>query len=163
MNAEADPLSSPPSRLRKGMVNACLWGLIFGLIGAGLVLMVVAEAPDGTSSRWLPALSLIARFAMFGVLSGALFWWAIGLVFQRTRFARFGRLPVFLGGAVGTAVFVPLFMQTMNLLSGDGLVAWGLVLDDSVWAFFFGGVAALASLEFIRRSRLPELNRDTDG
>jgi hypothetical protein len=33
----------------------------------------------------------------------------------------------------------------------DGPVAWGLVLDDAVWAFFFGGRAALGSREMARR------------
>lgn len=153
MNAKTDPLSNPPSRLRSGMVNVALWGLIFGLIGLVIALVYVfgsGEAADA-GPRGLMVLSLAIRFALFGVISGTLFWWVTGLLFDRHRFAGYGRIPVFLFGAIGTAVFVPLFMQAMNLLSGDGLVAWSLVLDDSVWAFFFGGVAALGSLEMARR------------
>ncbi len=155
MTAKPDPLSAPPSRLRRGFVHAGLWGLIFGVIGAGLALLVLADAPDGAPTGLGMAASLVARFAMFGVLCGALFGWASGLLFDAERFARTGRVPVILGGAFGTALFVPLFLQTMNLLSGDGLVAWRLVLDDSVWAFFFGGIAALASLELARRRAEP--------
>ncbi|MBY6203815.1 hypothetical protein [Halomonas denitrificans] len=151
MRPEPEASARPPSRLPGGLVHAGLWGLVFGLIGSVLALMAVADAPDGAGSGGVLALSLALRFALFGVLSGALFWWITGLLFRRERFVRFGRFPVLLGGAAGTAVFVPLFLQTMNLLSGDGPVAWHLVLDDSVWAFVFGGVAALGSLELARR------------
>ena len=132
-------------------LHAVLWAAAFGLIGSMIAALVVLDAPPEAAPGWLFIASLIVRFALFGLVCGTVFWWLTGQLFQRTRFAQFGRLPVFLGGALGTAVFVPLFMQAMNLLSGDGLVAWRLVLDDSVWAFFFGGVAALGSLELVRR------------
>lgn len=140
-----------PGRYQGAVRNAALWGLSFGVIGLLLALFAASGAPTGDLSRWQLVLSLGLRFALFGVICGTVFWWVTGLLFQRSRFARFGRLPVALCGAVGTAVFVPLFLQTMNLLSGDGLVPWALVLDDAVWAFFFGGGAALASLEMARR------------
>jgi len=47
---------------------------------------------------------------------------------------------------------VPLFLQTMNVLSGDGPVAWGLVLDDAVWASVFGAAAAAGFLLLARRA-----------
>lgn len=141
----------PGALVRGAAVHALLWAAAFGLIGSMIAALVVLDTPPEAAPGWLFIASLIVRFALFGLVCGTVFWWLTGLLFQRTRFAHFGRLPVFLGGALGTAVFVPLFMQTMNLLSGDGLVAWRLVLDDSVWAFFFGGVAALGSLELVRR------------
>ena len=59
-------------------------------------------------------------------------------------------------GAVVGGVGVPLFLQTMNVLSGDGPIAWGLVGDDAVWATLFGGVAAAGSILLARRAeRLP--------
>jgi hypothetical protein len=53
---------------------------------------------------------------------------------------------------VVTGVFVPLFLQLMNLISGDGLVPWHLVLDDGVWGAVFGGVVAAGSLKLAQRA-----------
>ncbi|HRE13515.1 MAG TPA: hypothetical protein PLD37_04890, partial [Usitatibacteraceae bacterium] len=57
---------------------------------------------------------------------------------------RIGWVRYGLAGGIGAAVFVPLFLQAMNLLSGDGLVAWPLVLDDAPIAAVLGTLAALA-------------------
>lgn len=151
MNPRSEPQQAPPGRFRGGVRNAVLWAVTFGLIGLVIALFAVSGPGTEAPSRWIPVLSLALRFALFGLICGTLFGWLTGLLFEQERFARYGRVPVALCGAIGTAVFVPLFMQTMNLLSGDGLVAWGLVLDDAVWAFFFGGIAALGSLEMARR------------
>jgi len=40
----------------------------------------------------------------------------------------------------------------MNVLSGDGPVAWGLVTDDAVWASVFGAAAAAGSIFLARRA-----------
>jgi hypothetical protein len=52
---------------------------------------------------------------------------------------------------VVTGVFVPLFLQAMNLLSGDGVVPWRLVLDDALWTAVFGGVVAGGTLKLAQR------------
>jgi len=149
MSASATP-SRGFGRFRGSVRNAVLWGIAFGVVG--LVLAVLAVDGDAAAMpRWQIVASLAVRFAVFGLICGTVFWWITGMLFERARFAGFGRLPVFAGGAIGTALFVPLFMQTLNLLSGDGPVPWGLVLDDAVWAFFFGGGSALGSLEMARR------------
>lgn len=151
MNQHDDAEQASLGRYQGGVRNAVLWGISFGAIGLVLALFAVSAGDTGSIPRWQVVLSLAFRFAAFGVICGTVFWWVTGLLFKRTEFARFGRIPVALCGAVGTAIFVPLFMQTMNVLSGDGAVPWNLVLDDAVWAFFFGGGAALGSLELARR------------
>ena len=40
----------------------------------------------------------------------------------------------------------------MNVLSGDGPVAWGLVTDDAIWATVFGAAAAAGSILLARRA-----------
>ncbi|NKI35782.1 hypothetical protein HFP89_11475 [Wenzhouxiangella sp. XN79A] len=138
-------------RFQGSVRNAILWGIGFGAIGLVLSMFAVSgEAGDGVP-RWQIVASLAVRFSVIGVICGTVFWWGTGLLLSRRRFAASGRIPVVLCGAFGTAIFVPLFLQTMNLLSGDGIAPWPLVLDDAVWAFFFGGGAALGSLELARR------------
>ena len=146
------PLTPPEGfgRFRGSVRNAVLWGIGFGVVGLVVSLLAV-EGVGAATPRWQIVLSLAVRFAIFGAICGTVFWWVTGLLFERKAFARLGRLPVFACGALGTAIFVPLFLQTLNLLSGDGPVAWHLVVDDAVWAFFFGGGAALGSLELARR------------
>jgi hypothetical protein len=61
-----------------------------------------------------------------------------------------------------TAVFVPLFLQTMNLLSDGHLVPWRLVLDDSLWTGVLGAVAAGGSLKLAQRSRAMAHERERD-
>lgn len=53
----------------------------------------------------------------------------------------------------------------MNLLTGDGLVPMGLVLDDVAWAMAFGGIAAGASLKLAQRADalLPGMSQDRIG
>jgi hypothetical protein len=68
---------------------------------------------------------------------------------------KFGILGAIVGG-----VGVPLFLQLMNVLSGDGPIAWRLVLDDGPWAAVFGAVAAAGSILIARRaSALPQESR----
>ena len=69
---------------------------------------------------------------------------------------RFAILGAVIGGAG-----VPLFLQTMNVLSGDGLIAWHLVLDDAVWAAPFGAAAAAASILLARRAEAVALRAST--
>jgi hypothetical protein len=40
----------------------------------------------------------------------------------------------------------------MNVLSGDGPIPWGLVLDDAPWAAAFGAAAAAGSILLARRA-----------
>jgi hypothetical protein len=56
-----------------------------------------------------------------------------------------------LGGIVG-GVGVPLYLQMMNVLSGTGPIAWGLVTDDGIWAAVFGAAAAGGSILLARRA-----------
>jgi hypothetical protein len=55
-------------------------------------------------------------------------------------------MPVGLAGGAAAAVFVPLFLQLMNVLLGDGPVAWHLVTDDAGIGFVLGAVASAGTL-----------------
>ena len=66
-------------------------------------------------------------------------------------------------GAVVGGVGVPLFLQSMNVLTGDGPIAWGLVTDDAIWAMLFGGVAAAGSILLARRAERLPLGTRTDA
>ena len=92
------------------------------------------------------------RFGIIGAAMGAAFSAVVRLSFRGRRLADISPLRFGLLGAVVGGVGVPLFLQTMNVLSGDGPIAWGLVTDDGVWATVFGGVAAAGSILLARRA-----------
>jgi hypothetical protein len=93
---------------------------------------------------------------------GAVFAVAIGLRYRGRRLADIDPGRVALFGAVVGGVGVPLFLQTQNVLSGDGPVAWGLVTDDAIWASVFGAAAAAGSILLARRAdaRSPDARPD---
>jgi hypothetical protein len=139
-------------RLRGVARNALVWGA--GWFVAAMVMMTAMRAfgmlPAGV--RWIDEVGMAIKFAIFGVLAGAVFSSVVRVVYRGWRLSEMHALRFGLLGAAVTAVFVPLFMQTMNLLSGDGLVAWSLVLDDVPFTAIFGGLAASGSLWLAQRA-----------
>ena len=139
-------------RLRGALGNGLVWGAAWsGVVFAGFtILRVIGVAPDTVS--WREGLGLAARFGIVGAVAGTAFSSVIRLVYQGRRLRDISWVRFGLAGGAVTAVFVPLFLQTMNLISGDGLVPWRLVLDDSLWTGVFGGVAAGGSLWLAQRA-----------
>ncbi len=131
--------------------TALLWGLGWTILAsAGLaVLWLAGVVPPRATGQ--DAAFLLARFALWGVLSGLAFAGVARLLERIRRPSEISRMRFALLGAVGTAVFVPGMMQLFNVLSGDGPVPMRFVLDDAAWAFFFGGGAAWVTLEIARR------------
>ena len=89
------------------------------------------------------------RFGIAGTAIGAAFSSIIRLAYRGRRLAdinpvRFALLGAVVGGG--------LFLQAMNVLSGDGPIAWGLVLDDAPWATVFGAAVAAGSILLARRA-----------
>jgi hypothetical protein len=138
-------------RLRAAVGNALVWGAGWSAAAfAVLVTMRLAGAAPDVS--WLYVVGLAARFGIVGTIAGGAFSAVIGVLYRGRRLSEISWLRFGIGGAVITGVFVPLFLQAMNLLSGDGLVSWGLVLDDAVITAAFGGVAAALSLKLAQRA-----------
>lgn len=138
-------------RLRGVVRNALAWGVSWS--AAGFVLLVVLRLVGVLDELSLiDALGMAVKFGFIGVVAGAAFSALIGLLYRGKRLADISWVRFGLGGAIMTGLFVPLFFQVMNIISGDGLVAWNLVLDDSIWASVFGGVAAAGSLKLAQRA-----------
>ena len=132
-------------RLRGALGNALVWGA--GWSAAAFAVMVTMRLAGAMSdASWLQMFALAVKFGVIGTIAGGAFSAVIGLVYRGRRLSEINWIRFALGGAVVTGVFVPLFLQTMNLLSGDGLVPWALVTDDAVLTAVFGGVAAACSL-----------------
>jgi hypothetical protein len=137
-------------RLRGLVKNALVWGAGWSALALAVItaLRLTGVMPGGS---WREALGLAARFGIVGAAAGAAFSTVIGLAYHGRRLREISWVRFGIAGAVVTGVFVPLFLQAMNLLSGDGVVPWRLVLDDALWTAVFGGVVAGGTLKLAQR------------
>ena len=157
--------------LRAVMRNAVTWGAAWAAAGGALVSAVVLFGPNPAIESLAEriGLSLVTgamwgvRFGLIGAVIGAAFAAVIRVGYRGRRLADISPVKFGLLGAVVGGLGVPLFLQTMNVLSGDGPIAWGLVGDDAIWATLFGGVGAAGSILLARRAeRLPLRTRAED-
>ena len=131
-------------RLRGAVGNALLWGVAWtglGFIAATLV-----------TGSLLSGVVLGIKFGIFGVITGVAFSTVVPIVYHGRRLSTISPLRFGICGGIVAGAFAPLFMQTMNVLTGGGLIAWGLVLDDVPFTALFGGLAAGGSLWLAQRA-----------
>ena len=137
-------------RLRGLVRNALVWGA--GWSAFSLAVFATLRLAGVFHASWTQGLGLAARFGIVGAVAGGAFSTIIRLVYHGRRLRDINWVRFGIAGAVVTGVFVPLFLQTMNVLTGDGLVPWRLVLDDALWTAVFGGVVAGGSLRLAQRA-----------
>jgi hypothetical protein len=140
--------------------NALTWGVAWAVAGGAIVTVLSLFYPGPGVESLLERLGMAilsgiswgVRFGIAGAVIGTIFSSVIRFAYRGRRLADINPLRFALLGAVVGGVGVPLFLQTMNVLSGDGPVAWGLVVDDAVWASVFGAAAAAGFLLLARRA-----------
>ncbi len=146
--------------LRAVLRNAVTWGAAWAVVGGALItaLRLVDPAPGVESLVERLGMAIVSgmawgiRFGIAGAVIGTVFSGVIRLSYRGRRLADINPVRFALLGAVVGGVGVPLFLQMMNVLSGDGLVAWGLVLDDARWATVFGAAVAAGTILLARRA-----------
>lgn len=143
-------------RLRGAFGNAVVWagGWFAAALAVFATVRVLGGFPDTSLAE---GLETAVKFGIVGGIAGTAFSSVIRLVYHGRRLSEISWVRFGIGGAIVTGVFMPLFFQTMNLLSGDGLVPWALVLDDAILTAVFGGAAAAVSLKIAQHaaSELP--------
>ena len=140
--------------------NALMWGTAWALAGGGIVAAFalfdpspgIESLPERVGMALFAAASWGVRFGITGAVIGTAFAAAIRFGYQGRRLADINPLRFTLLGALIGGAGVPLFLQLMNVLSGGGPIAWGLVTDDAVWATVFGAVVAGGTIVLARRS-----------
>lgn len=152
-------------RLRGALGNMLVWGLGFATVSAVAVTVVgVLSAIGVLPGRfpWREAMGLIARLAIIGGVAGAAFSTFVGLLYRGRRLSEISSARFGVSGALVTGLVVPLFLQAMSLLSGNGLVPMELVLDDALMAAVIGGLAAGGTLKIAQLAdkALPEGQED---
>jgi hypothetical protein len=140
--------------------NAVTWGAAWAVAGGGVVAVLTLFNPalgieslvERLGVAIVAGLAWGIRFGIAGGVIGTVFSSVVRLGYRGRRLADINPLRFAALGAVVGGVGVPLFLQLMNLLSGDGPVAWGLVLDDAQWATVFGAAAAGGTILLARRA-----------
>src|SRR6478672_434298 len=105
-------------RLRATFRNSLVWGVAWGAFGTGVasVMRLIDKIPFGYAL--LDGLGMGIRIGVIGAIAGAAFFAFISVAYRGKRlseisWARFGA-----GAAIVAGLFVPGFLQAMNLLSG---------------------------------------------
>ena len=146
--------------LRTAMLWSAAWALAGGAIMATFALFDpdpgIESLPERLGMTVFAGVAWGVRFGLAGAVIGAVFSSVIRLGYRGRRLADINPVRFALLGAVVGGVGVPLYLQTMNVLSGGGPIAWSLVTDDAVWATVFGATVAAGSIMLARRAdRLP--------
>jgi hypothetical protein len=139
------------TRLRAAFSNSLTCGVIWGGLGTVVAtgMRLIDKIPFGNAV--LDGLGMGIRIGFIGGIAGAAFFTFISLLYRGKRLSEISWVRFGIGAAVLTGLFVPAFLQTMNLVSGGELVPWSLVFDDLVFSAVFGGVTAAGTMLLAQR------------
>jgi hypothetical protein len=140
------------TRLRATFRNSLVWGVVWGTLGSAvaMVMRLIDKIPFGYAV--LDGLGMGIRIGFIGAIAGAAFFAFISVAYRGKRLSEISWLRFGLGAAIVAGLFVPGFLQTMNLLSGGPLVPWHLVFDDLVLSSVFGGITAGGTMMLAQRN-----------
>jgi hypothetical protein len=138
-------------RLRATFRNSVVWGVAWGAFGTGVasVMRLIDKIPFGYAL--LDGLGMGIRIGVVGAIAGAAFFAFIGVAYRGKRLSEISWLRFGAGAAIEAGLFVPAFLQAMNLLTGGNLVPWHLLLDDLLLSAFFGGITAAGTMILAQR------------
>lgn len=144
-------------RIRGALGNAVVFAVGWSI--AGFATWVVLR-----QARIVPPLSVVdgigmsVRVGVMGFITGAAFPSIMRLAYRGKRLSEISWVRFGLVGGIVTGLFVPAFMQTMNVLSGDGMVPLALIGSDIVLAAGFGAGMAALSLKLAQyaETRFPD-------
>jgi hypothetical protein len=138
-------------RLRAAFRNAIVWGVAWGGIGTAVAsaMRVADKVPLG--GALIDGLGMGIRIGFMGAIAGTAFFAFIAATYRGKRLSEISWVRFGIGGAIVCGLFVPAFLQTMNVLTGGGLVPWHLVFDDLVFSGIFGGITAAGTMLLAQR------------
>jgi hypothetical protein len=135
------------SRLRGAFKNAIVWGVSWGALGTVVTSTMRFMDKIPPANAILDAIGMGIRIGFMGGIAGAAFAAFISLAYRGKRLSEISWARFGLGAAVLIGLFVPAFLETMNLLTGGHLVALSLVADDFLFSAAFAGITAAGTMK----------------
>jgi MFS family permease len=129
-----------------------VWGVVWGTFGTAVatVMRLIDKIPFGYAV--LDGIGMGIRIGVMGGIAAAAFFAFISVAYRGKRLADISWVRFGIGGAIVAGLFVPGFLQTMNLLTGGPLVPWHLLFDDLVLSAVFGGITAGGTMLLAQRN-----------
>jgi len=137
--------------LRGAFGNALVWGIGWGAAGFAVLAVMIATGVAAPGIGLLDAFGMAVRIGIMGAIAGFVFAIVIWLAYRGRRLADISWWKFGIAGGVAAGLFVPLFMESLSLLTGGGLVPWGLIDTDVLIATVFGAIVAGGSLKLAQR------------
>lgn len=138
-------------RLRAVFRTAVTWGVAWGALGSAVAALIRLSDKIPFGLALLDGIGMGVRIGVVGAIAGAAFSTFIGVAYRGKRLAEISALRFGIGGAILAGLVVPAWMQTMNLLTGGGLVPLNLITDDIVLSAAFGGIVAAGTMILAQR------------
>lgn len=133
-------------RLKGAVGNAFVFA--FGwTVGGFMIWVVLRQSGVIPPLRVIDGIGMSIRVGFVGFLTGFVFPTFIRLIYRGHRLQEISWWKFGLAGGLVAGLFVPTWMQTMNLLSGDGPVSFSLIRDDIVLSALLGAVASAISIK----------------
>lgn len=141
------PDENRPNRLRAAFNNAVVWGIGWGALGTtwAFIRRVGDNIPFPNSL--LDAIGMGIRIGIVGGIVGAAFAVFISSAYRGKRLSEINWVRFGIRGMILAGLFVPTFLETMSVLSGDGFVPLNLITDDIVFSALFGGITAAGTMK----------------
>lgn len=136
-----------PGRLKAIFRNAVAWGAGWTALGTAVATIFRLGDKIPFPLALLDGLGMGVRIGFAGAITGAAFAVFISTVYRGKRLAEISALRFGAGGLVLAGLFVPLFLETMSIITGGGLVPFRLVADDMIYSALFGGITAAGSMK----------------
>jgi hypothetical protein len=143
--------------VRTGVV----WGAAWFVVATCFVTVALLTGIAPTDATWFRAFGMAMRIGVVGGMAGALVAGTTALFYRGRRLRDMHWITFGVAGAVVTAVGMPLVLQMLNILSGDGPVAWHYLTDDIPWMGVMGGAVSAAWLALAQRAESRDAGRQT--
>jgi hypothetical protein len=138
-------------QIRVAVRSGIVWGV--GWAAGGFLVFQALLALGAVPGHlfWGDGLMVSARLGPIGGLVGAAFSLFIGVWYRGRRLSEIDWRRFALAGGLLAGVYVPAFLVSMKLLSGDGF-SLRYILDDALLAGLFGTVMAGGSMKLAQRA-----------
>ncbi|HEX6573577.1 MAG TPA: hypothetical protein VF042_01285 [Gemmatimonadaceae bacterium] len=141
-------------RLRAIFKNAVVWGVSWGALGTAVASLFRLSDKIPFGYALLDGLGMGIRIGVVGAIAGAAFSSFISLAYRGKRLAEISALRFGIGGAVFAGLLVPLGIETIRIIGGDGFLPLNYLADDFVLSTVFGGLTAAGTMVLAQRDEL---------